>query len=98
MLERTLFADAPSYRSAALASVRREAALTLAPAEAARLKLADGGRAIVRSSHGECALPVRVDGAYPEGAAFATLGAPGAGVERLLPADRAPVRVTVSRA
>ena len=98
VLGRTLFADAPTYRSDALASVRLEAALTLAPAEAARLKLADGGRAILRSSHGECALPVRVDGAYPEGAAFATLGAPGAGVERLLPADRAPVRVTVSRA
>jgi NADH-quinone oxidoreductase subunit G len=98
VLGRTLFADAPSHRSAALAAVRAEAALTLAPAEATRLKLAQGGTALLRSPHGECALPVRVDDAYPEGAAFATLGAPGAGVERLLPADRSPVRVTVARA
>ena len=95
---RTLFADAPTHRSAALAAVRSGAAVTLAPAEAARLKLSDGAGAILRSPHGECALPVRVDAAYPEGAAFATLGVPGADVERLLPADRAPVRVSISRA
>jgi hypothetical protein len=41
---------------------------------------------------------VRVDAGLPEGAVFAALGAPGAAVERLLPADRAPVRVTLTKA
>jgi hypothetical protein len=52
----------------------------------------------VRSPHGETTLPVHLDAAWPEGVAFVAAGVPGSGVERLLPADRGPVRVEVSRA
>jgi predicted molibdopterin-dependent oxidoreductase YjgC len=92
-----MFADAASHRSDALAGVREGAGVALAPAEARRLGLTAGAVARLRSPHGECALPVRIDETCPEGAAFATLGVPGAGVERLLPADRGPVSVTLSR-
>jgi len=50
----------------------------------------------VRSPHGETTLAVRVDAAHPEGAAFVATGVPGAGVERLLPSDRGPVRVEIA--
>jgi anaerobic selenocysteine-containing dehydrogenase len=70
----------------------------LNPAEARRTGVADGARARLRSPHGECTLPVRLDEAHPEGAAFVTAGVPGAGVERLIPADRGPVRVEIEAA
>jgi len=41
---------------------------------------------------------VRVDPAYPAGAAYVATGVPGAGVERLIPADRGPVRVEIAHA
>ena len=91
-----IFGNADAYRAEGLAGVRTGADLTLNPAEAARLGLADGGRARVRSPHGEAELPVRVDPAHPAGAAFVATGVPGAGVERLLPADRGPVRVEIA--
>jgi NADH-quinone oxidoreductase subunit G len=40
-------------------------------------------------------LPVRVDPAHPAGAAYVAAGVPGADVERLIPADRGPVRVEI---
>jgi hypothetical protein len=43
-------------------------------------------------------LPVRIDAAHPAGAAYVATGVPGAGVERLLPADRGPVRVEIGLA
>jgi NADH-quinone oxidoreductase subunit G len=52
----------------------------------------------LRTPHGECVLPLRTDAAQPEGAAFVATGVPGSGVERLLPADRTPVRVEISPA
>jgi NADH-quinone oxidoreductase subunit G len=93
-----IFGDESSHRSDALAAVRTGAELVLHPAEAARQGVADRGRARVRSPHGECALPVRVDKAHPEGAAFVTSGVPGSGVERLLAPDRGPVRVEIGAA
>jgi predicted molibdopterin-dependent oxidoreductase YjgC len=87
-----IFGDEASHRSDALAAVRTGAEVVLHPAEAARQGLVDGARARLRSPHGECALPLRVDETHPEGAAFVTAGVPGSGVERLLAPDRGPVR------
>jgi assimilatory nitrate reductase catalytic subunit len=95
---RLIFGDEPSHRSDALAAVRTGAELVLHPAEAARQGVSDGGRARLRSPHGECAVPVRLDATHAEGAAFVTSGVPGSGVERLLPPDRGPVRVEVEAA
>jgi len=93
-----IFGDAASHRSDALAAVRTGAELVLHPDEAVRQGLGDGARARVRSPHGECALPLRVDATHPEGAAFVTSGVPGSGVERLLAPDRGPVRVEIGAA
>ena len=78
--------------------MRTGAELVLNPAEAARHGLEDGGQAHLRSPHGECRLTVRTDAGHPEGAAFVAAGVPGSGVERLLAADRGPVRVEVTAA
>jgi anaerobic selenocysteine-containing dehydrogenase len=93
-----IFGNAAAHRAPALAAVRTGADLTLHPDEGRRLGLADGDRARVRSPHGECVLPVRLDPAHPAGAAFVAAGVPGAGVERLMPADRGPVRVEIGAA
>ncbi len=93
-----IFGNADAYRAEGLEGVRTRAALTLNPEEAARLGLADGAHARVRSPHGEADLPVRIDPAHPAGAAYVATGVPGAGVERLLPADRGPVRVEIRMA
>ena len=93
-----IFGNAAAYRSQALAAVRTGADLTLNPAEGARLGLSDGARARVRSPHGECTLTVRLADDHPAGAAFVAAGVPGAGVERLMPADRGPVRVEIGPA
>ncbi|MGD9572245.1 MAG: 2Fe-2S iron-sulfur cluster-binding protein [Thermoleophilia bacterium] len=90
-----IFGNASAWRAPALEGVRTGADLVLHPDEARRLGLTDGGRARLRSPHGECTLPVVVDDAHPAGAAFVAAGVPGAGVERLMPADRGPVRVEI---
>jgi NADH-quinone oxidoreductase subunit G len=90
-----IFGNVAAYRAEALAAVRTGADLTLHPDEGRRLGLADGAMARLRSPHGECVLPVRLDAAHPTGAAFVAAGVPGAGVERLMPADRGPVRVEI---
>ncbi|MGD9696651.1 MAG: 2Fe-2S iron-sulfur cluster-binding protein [Thermoleophilia bacterium] len=96
---RRIFGDAPAHRSDALAALVTGAELVLNPAEASRHGVGGAGaRARLRSPHGEVELPVRLDEAHPEGAAFVTVGVPGAGVERLLPADRGQVRVEVTAA
>ena len=91
-----IFGNAAAHRSEALAAVRTGAEVVLNPEEGARLGLSDGGRARLRSRHGECTLPVRLAGDHPAGAAFVAAGVPGAGVERLMPADRGPVRVEIT--
>jgi predicted molibdopterin-dependent oxidoreductase YjgC len=91
-----LFGNADAYRSDALAPVRERAELVLHPEEGQRRGLADGGHARLRSPHGECVVPVRLDAAHPEGAAFVAAGVPGSGVDRLLPPDRGPVRVEIA--
>jgi NADH-quinone oxidoreductase subunit G len=88
-----IFGNAAAYRADALAAVRTGAEVVLNPQEGARLGLVDGGRARLRSPHGECTLAVRLADDHPAGAAFVAAGVPGAGVERLMPADRGPVRV-----
>ncbi len=93
-----LFGSPAAHRSDALAAVRTGAEVVLNPDEAARLGVRGGGRARLRSPHGECTLPVRVDAGHPAGAAFVAAGAPGAGVERLMPADRGPVNVEITGA
>ncbi len=93
-----IFGDAVSHRSDALAGARTGADLTLHPDEAARHGLTPGGLVRLHSPHGECVLPLIVDPAHPEGAAFVAAGMPGAGVERLFAPDRAPVRVELSAA
>lgn len=93
-----IFGNVHAYRAEGLAGVRTGADLTLNPEEAARIGLADGARARVRSPHGEVELTVRVDPAHPAGAAYVATGVPGAGVERLIPADRGPVRVEIATA
>ena len=90
-----IFGNPAAYRSDALAGVRTGAELTLNPAEGVRLGLRAGGQARLRSPHGECTLPVRLADDHPTGAAFVAAGVPGAGVERLMPADRGPVRVEI---
>ena len=62
-----IFGNAATYRSDALAAVRTGAELVLNPAEAARLGLADGGAARLRSPHGECTLTVRTRRRPPRG-------------------------------
>jgi NADH-quinone oxidoreductase subunit G len=93
-----IFGNVAAHRAEALAPLRTGADLTLNPAEGRRLGLSEGGVARVRSPHGECTLPVRLDEGHPEGAAFVAAGVPGAGVERLMPADRGPVRVEIGAA
>jgi predicted molibdopterin-dependent oxidoreductase YjgC len=93
-----LFGNASAYRSDALAALRTGAELVLHPREGRRQGVADGGRARLSSPHGECTVPVRLDGAHPEGAAFVAAGVPGSGVDRLLPPDRGPVRVEIAAA
>jgi NADH-quinone oxidoreductase subunit G len=93
-----LFGNADAYRSDALAALRTGAELVLHPEEGRRHGLAHGARARLRSPHGECALPVRLDASHPEGAAFVAAGVPGSGVDRLLPPDRGPVRVEIAQA
>ena len=95
---RRIFGDGFAARSDALEHVRQPADVVISPAEASRLGLEDGDRARLVSEHGECVLPVRVSEAHQDGVAFAAVGVPGAGVERLLPADDGPVRVQLSRA
>jgi NADH-quinone oxidoreductase subunit G len=93
-----IFGDAASYRSDALAAVRTLPAAGLSPTEAARLGLADGEPATLASPYGRVTLPIRVDARLADGAAFVDLGAPAApGAEALLPPDRGPVRVEVTR-
>ena len=93
-----LLGNASAYRSDALAAVRTGAELVLHPEEGRRHGLADGGRARLRTPHGECELPVRLDASHPEGVAFVAAGVPGSGVDRLLPPDRGPVRVEIAMA
>lgn len=93
-----LFGGAAAHRSDALAGVRTGAELVLHPEEARRLGVGDGSVARLRSPHGECTVPARLDAAYPEGAAFVAAGVPGAGVDRLLPPDRGPVNVEIAGA
>ncbi len=93
-----IFGNVAAHRAEALASVRTGAELVLNPREGERLGVADGGRARLRSPHGECTLPVRLADDHPEGAAFVAAGVPGAGVERLMPPDRGPVRVEIGSA
>jgi predicted molibdopterin-dependent oxidoreductase YjgC len=95
---RAIFADPTTRLSEGLASAATDEEAVLHPAEAARLGVGDAERVDLGSSNGACTLPLRVDANVPEGAVFATRGVPGGGVERLLPPDRAPVKVTVSRA
>lgn len=95
---RRIFGDAFSMRSEALAHVRQPADVVISPREAERLGLWDGSRARLVSEHGECVLPVRVSEAHQDGVAFVAVGVPGAGVERLLPADDGPVRVQLTPA
>ena len=93
-----IFGNAAAHRSDALAAVRTGAEVVLHPDEGARLGVRGGGRARLRSPHGECTLPVRLDAGHPAGAAFVAAGVPGAGVERLMPADRGPVNVEIGPA
>ena len=93
-----IFGNATTYRSDALVAVRTGAEVVLNPAEAARHGIVDGGAARLRSPHGEVTLTARTDDAHPEGVAHVAVGVPGAGVERLLPPDRGPVRVEVTAA
>ena len=93
-----IFGNAITYRSDALTAVRTGAEVVLNPAEAARLGIDPGDAARLRSPHGEVTLPVRLDDANPAGVAHVAIGVPGAGVERLLPSDRGPVRVEVTAA
>ncbi len=90
-----IFGDATSWRSDALVSRRTPAALVLAPAQAAFHGVADGQRAMVRSAHGACILPVIVDDASPDGAAFLAVGPAASGAISLLAGDQAPVNVTI---
>jgi NADH-quinone oxidoreductase subunit G len=95
---RPIFGDADAHRSDALAALRTSAELALHPAEAARHGLADRARARLRSPHGEAVVAVRLDDACPEGVAYVAVGVPGSGAGRLLPPDRGPVRVEITRA
>ena len=70
--------------------MRTGADLTLNPEEAARLGLRDGGRARVRSPHGEVELPVRVDPAHPAGAAFVAAACPARASSDSFPPTAAP--------
>ena len=94
----SIFGDRWSHRSDALAGARTDPELTLNPRDAAVVGVVDGGSARVRSPHGQCLLTLRVDERVTPGVAQAAGTAPGAGVEVLLPPDRAPVRVTVTPA
>jgi NADH-quinone oxidoreductase subunit G len=93
-----IFGDRWSHRSDALAGARTGPELALNPRDAAAAGVADGGSARVRSPHGQCLLTLRVDRRVSAGVAQAAGTAPGAGVDALLPPDRAPVRVTVTPA
>ncbi len=98
VLTTEIYGDDVSWRSDALVSLRTPARLALAPGQAAALELVAGQRARITSPHGVCVLPVAIDEALPEGAAFVATGPAGFGVHALLPGDRGPVRVTVEAA
>ncbi|MEQ8833939.1 MAG: 2Fe-2S iron-sulfur cluster-binding protein [Miltoncostaeaceae bacterium] len=93
-----IFGERASHRSQALAEARTGADITLHPDEAARHGLPAGARVRLRTAHGECELPLVIDPDQPQGAALVATGVPDAGVERLLPADRTPVRVEITPA
>ncbi len=93
-----IFGDAAAHRSDALSGVRQGAEVVLGAGEAERRGLAGAAQVRLQSPHGACTLPLRVDPRCPDGAVHATLGVPGAGVERLLAVDRSPVRVEVTAA
>jgi anaerobic selenocysteine-containing dehydrogenase len=94
-----VFGDATSELSDALTRVLTAPEARLAAPDAERIGLNGSARVRVSSPHGEVAVPVTVDEQVPPGAALVSLGRPGApGAEALLPPDRGPVRVSVTRA
>ncbi len=79
--------------------MRTGAEVVLNPDEGERLGLRDGAprppALAPRRVHARrCAFAAD----HPAGAAFVAAGVPGAGVERLLPPDRGPVRVEIGAA
>ncbi len=88
-----IFGDAIAWQSDALAALRTQAALRLSPGEADSQGLTEGQHVLVRSPFGACPLPLAIDDALPDGAAFVITGPPTAGVWGLMDADHGPVRV-----
>ena len=93
-----IFGDATSHRSDALAGVRTGAAASLSGAQAAELGLEGADRVRLTTPHGSCVVPLEVDDRLQDGAVFVTTGVPGSGIDRILPADRGPVRAEVGAA
>jgi formate dehydrogenase major subunit len=56
--------------------LRAEDLLAISPADAERLKLADGNRVLVRSRYGEATLPARINSAVKPGELFTTFHLP----------------------
>jgi len=71
--EGRLVDDAPELK----ATLAEGAFVEVHPADAARLGLEDGGRAVVRTAAGGAELPVRVTPHVAEGAAFVPFNSPG---------------------
>jgi NADH-quinone oxidoreductase subunit G len=93
-----VFGDRVSHLSDALAGVRTGAEAVIHPADAERAGLSGASRVRLESDNGDCTLPLRVDERAQEGVVLASWGVPGAGVERLYGADRAPVNVRIGAA
>jgi len=91
-----IFGDNTAWRSDAVAALRTQAALRLSPGEAATQGLTDGQHVRVTSPFGSCPLPLIVDEALPDGAAFVMTGPPTAGAWGLMDIDHGPVRVTLA--
>ena len=79
------------------AALEDEAFLEVHPDDAARLGLADGDRAIVRTEAGEAQLPVRVSEHIAAGAAFVPFNQPGFAANTLLSGSTIATRDRGSR-
>lgn len=75
--------------------LHREEFVELHPADAAALRIADGGEAMIVTEHGELALRVKLSDRIPEGVAFLPYYFDGGAVCGLLAAVGAPVAVQI---
>ncbi len=91
-----VFGDATAHRSDALASVLVRTHLGLGTDEAARLGVTGAATVRVTTIEGSTVLPLVEDHRLHEGGAYLVMGDPTSSAATILPADRGPVRATIT--